>query len=223
MAQMRRLRREPGRLGGSMKLEHALVLNRYFHGLFDARDLTDLKQPLNVQEGRAADGQSYFYGALLGRVQETALRDKLAEYDARVMGYEALLAKARGQFAFKYFQYLGLLYAEVFLDRLTTEPAAVLADLNAFLQRQKRAEPSLHEFSTFEPDDLRRLAFFMATGSGKTLLLHVNLWQVLHYLRHGRHPEPLVKRADKRREFDSILLITPNEGLSGQHLKTLQP
>lgn len=202
-----------------MRLEHALVLNRYFHGLFDARDLTELKQPLNVQEGRAADGQSYFYGALLGRVQDAALRDKLAEYDARVMGYEARLAKARGQFAFKYFQYLGLLYTEIFLDRLTTNPATFLAELNAHLRRQKRAEPTLHEFPEFEADDLRRLAFFMATGSGKTLLLHVNLWQVLHYLRHGRHPEALVKRADKRREFDSILLITPNEGLSEQHLK----
>jgi hypothetical protein len=205
-----------------VRLEHALILNRYFHALFDARDLTELKQPLNVQEGRAADGQSYFYGALLGRVQDAALRDKLAEYDARVMGYEARLAKARDQFAFKYFQYLGLLYTEIFLDRLTAEPVAFLANLNAFLQRQKRVEPSLHEFTAFEPDDLRRLAFFMATGSGKTLLLHVNLWQVLHYVRHGRHPEALVKRADKRREFDSILLITPNEGLSDQHLKELQ-
>jgi hypothetical protein len=197
-------------------------LNRYFHGLFDARDLTELKQPLNVQEGRAADGQSYFYGVLLGRVQDAALRDKLAEYDARVMGYEARLAKARGQFVFKYFQYLGLLYTEIFLDRLTAEPAAFMADLNAFLQRQKRAEPTLHEFPDFEASDLRRLAFFMATGSGKTLLLHVNLWQVLHYLRHSRHPEALVKRADTRREFDSILLITPNEGLSDQHLKEFE-
>jgi hypothetical protein len=41
-----------------MRLEHALVLNRYFHALLDARDLTELKQPMNVQEGRAADGQS---------------------------------------------------------------------------------------------------------------------------------------------------------------------
>ncbi len=206
-----------------MRLEHALVLNRYFHALFDARDLTELKSLLAGQtEGPSPLGQSYLYGALLGRVQDAALRDKLAEYDARVMGYEARLAKARGQFAFKYFQYLGLLYTEIFLDRLTAEPVVFLADLNAFLQRQKRAEPSLHEFTAFEPDDLRRLAFFMATGSGKTLLLHVNLWQVLHYLRHGRHPEALVKRADKRREFDSILLVTPNEGLSQQHLKELR-
>ena len=59
----------------------------------------------------------------------------------------------------------------------------------------------------------------MATGSGKTLLLHVNLWQILYYLERGRHPEALVERADRRREFDSILLVTPNEGLSQQHLE----
>lgn len=70
-----------------MRLEHALILNRRFHALFDARDLTELKQPSNVQEGPAADGQSYFYGPLLGRAQDAALRNKLAEYDARVMGY----------------------------------------------------------------------------------------------------------------------------------------
>lgn len=205
-----------------MRLEHALVLNRYVHGLFEARDLAELKQPLNVQEGRAADGQSYFYGALLGRVQDATLRDKLAEYDARVMSYEARLAKARGQFAFKYFQYLGLLYTEIFLDRLTTEPAALLAEVNGFLRKQKSSDPTLQNFTAFEPDDLRRLAFFMATGSGKTLLLHVNLWQVLHYLRHGQHSEALVRRTDKRKEFDSILLVTPNEGLSEQHLKELR-
>lgn len=47
---------------------------------------------------------------------------KLQEYDTRVVGYETRLAKARGGFAFKYFQYLSLLYAEVFLDRLTEDP-----------------------------------------------------------------------------------------------------
>jgi hypothetical protein len=99
-----------------MRLEHALILNRYLHGLFDASDLTGLKSLLAGQtEGPSPLGQSYFYGALLGRVEDAALRDKLAEYDARVMGYEARLAKARGHFAFKYFQYLGLLYTEMSL------------------------------------------------------------------------------------------------------------
>ena len=46
----------------------------------------------------------------------------------------------------------------------------------------------------------------MATGSGKTLLLHLNYHQFRHY-----NTEPL----------DNILLITPNEGLSEQHLAEL--
>jgi hypothetical protein len=39
----------------------------------------------------------------------------------------------------------------------------------------------------------------MATGSGKTLLLHVNLWQLRHYLQHAAHPDSLVRRQDRHR------------------------
>ena len=74
------------------------------------------------------------------------------------------------------------------------------------------------EIPDFTADDVRRLAFFMATGSGKTLLLHVNILQILHYLKAGKHPEALVRRSDGRPEFDNILLVTPGEGLSAQHL-----
>ena len=56
---------------------------------------------------------------------------------------------------------------------------------------------------------LNKLAFWMATGSGKTLLMHVNILQYQEALaRHGR-----------RRELNRILLLTPNEGLSQQHLR----
>lgn len=201
-----------------MRLEQSLILNRYFHNLFGARSLRDLKQSLNVQEGSAGDGQTYFCGALLGRIRDAQLREKLPEYDARIIGYESRLAKARGYFSFKYFQYLSLLYTEIFLDRLTEDPSIFLIELNAFLDRLRKEEISLRDFPAFNADALRRLAFFMATGSGKTLLLHVNFWQLLFYLEKGRHPEALVNRPDRRREFDTILLITPNEGLSQQHL-----
>jgi len=203
-----------------MRLGKNLILNRYLLNLFDVHGLEDLKNSLKrVNEGRAGDGQSYFYGVLLGRIREEELRNKMAEYDHRVMEYEARLSKARGNFFFKYFQYLSLLLTEVYLDRLTDNPQKFLHALNSYLARIKIEESSLREFPSFTIDDLRRLAFFMATGSGKTLLLHVNLWQILHYLERGKHPAALVERADRRREFDSILLITPNEGLSQQHLE----
>ena len=46
----------------------------------------------------------------------------------------------------------------------------------------------------------------MATGSGKTLIMHLNYHQYLHYSKEAP---------------DNILLITPNEGLSDQHLSEL--
>ena len=202
-----------------MKLDRFLVLNQCFHNLFGAKNLADLKQTLQrTQEGQGADGQSYFYAGLVGQVRDQELLARLCDYDRRVMGYESRLARARGTFTFKYFQYLSLLYTEIYLDRLTDDPRELLLDLNKSLQHLKLKEVAIQELPDFTPEDLRRLAFFMATGSGKTLLLHVNLWQIMHYLEKGTHPEGLVLRTDKDRGFDSVLLITPNEGLSQQHL-----
>ena len=203
-----------------MRLEQSLVLNRYCHSLFGAGNFVDLAQVLRrEEEGPSADGQSRFFHALAGLRGRHIPEERLSKYDRRVMGHEARLARARGSFALKYFQYFSLLYAEIFLDRLTDNPAAFLRELNRFLEQLRKREVSLQAFPAFTLDDLRRLAFFMATGSGKTLLLHANLWQALHYLAGGRHPEALVSRGDGRREFDAIILITPNEGLSGQHLR----
>ena len=59
---------------------------------------------------------------------------------------------------------------------------------------------------------LNKLAFWMATGSGKTLLMHANILQYRHALsRYGR-----------RRELNRIILLTPNEGLSQQHLREFE-
>ena len=201
-----------------MGFEHALVLNRYFHHLFGAARFNDLQRALkDLDEGPGPDGQSHFYYALAGRSGRRLDLGDLAAYDRRIVAYEARLAmnrRAEPFRALKYFQYLALLYAEAYLDRLTRDPDGFRRDLDAF--RARNAD--FADIPAFVPDDLRRLAFFMATGSGKTLLLHVNIWQVLHYLRAGKHPEALVRRSDGRAEFDNILLITPSEGLSGQHL-----
>ena len=66
-------------------------------------------------------------------------------------------------------------------------------------------------FQDFVADDLNKVAFWSATGSGKTLLLHVNIKQYLHYFQSAR--------ADHYP--DKIILLTPNEGLSAQHLEEL--
>ena len=201
-----------------MRLERQLVLNRFLQSLFRAESLEDIKTRLqNVPEGFAGDGHSHFFHALemvwKGDVQT------LAEYDARVLEHQARLAHHRGSsFSFRYFQYLALVYSEVYLDRLTADPVTLCAEMNAFLKDVREGGEVAADFSDYQIGDLRRLGFFMATGSGKTLLMHVHIRQVLHYLAHGAHPEALVDRPDGRRAFDNVLLITPGEGLSRQHL-----
>jgi len=66
-----------------------------------------------------------------------------------------------------------------------------------------RGEP---QDEPFTEADLTKLAYWMATGSGKTLILHLNYHQFLHY---------------NKELLDNILLVTPNEGLSEQHLAEL--
>jgi hypothetical protein len=201
-----------------VNLERSLVLNCYFHSLLGAERFDVLRRGLRDQEeGTSPDGHSRFFYVLSGRSGVKIGAQSLEEYDRRIMDYEATLAKRRRAEpfrSFKYFQYLALLYTELFLDHLTADPAAFLRDLNAF--RAGRAD--FAEIPDFTADDVRRLAFFMATGSGKTLLLHVNILQILHYLKTGKHPEALVQRSDGRFQFDNILLITPGEGLSAQHI-----
>ena len=52
----------------------------------------------------------------------------------------------------------------------------------------------------------------MATGSGKTLLMHANMLQYRFYLeKHSR-----------TRDLNRIILLTPNEGLSQQHLREFE-
>src|ERR1019366_7396122 len=74
-------------------------------------------------------------------------------------------------------------------------------------------KPEADQIATFDEQaeawpQLNKLAYWCATGSGKTLLMHANILQYQFYLeKYGR-----------RREMNRILLLTPNEGLSRQHL-----
>ena len=173
------------------RLDDHLVLNRYFHALLGAESFDELKSLLRpVDEGPGDDGQSHFFGRLVMQPGLKIEAEDLRGYDSRVLAFEGRLAKARAEFrGFRYFQYLAALYSEMMLDRLTDDPARLLSDLNTFLSALRREVAELANFPDFEADDLRRMAFFMATGGGKTLLMHVNIWQMMHYLEHGRHPE----------------------------------
>jgi len=107
----------------------------------------------------------------------------------------------------RYFQYLAALYTEIFLDNYFHHRLGMLLLLNAFVASRNRDRlPGEPQDRAFTEADLQKLAYWMATGSGKTLIMHLNYRQFLHY---------------NDRPLDNILLITPNEGLTEQHLAEL--
>ncbi len=138
--------------------------------------------------------------------------EDLLRYDENIVRHWRKITENRNRLGLvlypKYFQYLALLFTEIYLDRYFRNLEGLLNSLNAYLERFKENYPE-EELEPFEAEDLNKLAFWMATRSGKTLLMHVNLIQYLHYLRLYGKPE----------ELSRIILLTPNEGLSLQHLE----
>ena len=193
-----------------MNIEKYLVLNKYLLSLFGAIEFKELQEKLkDVKEGVDSDGRSHFVNVL--RSLEGLQRDKLSEddllkYDSNIQSYVRKINYKREPVSLKYFQYLAVLFTEIVLDNLKNRKLEFLYDLNEFLEKYKK-EQDIEIIDSFTEDDLKKLAFWMATGSGKTLIAHINYYQFFHYNLFSP---------------DNILFITPNEGLSKQHSEELK-
>jgi len=131
---------------------------------------------------------------------------KLRKYDQNIVEYQKQLNQQREEkITLKYFQYLAVLFVERYLDRYFTNRETLLEEFSSFVEdRNKEIETDSEKHFTPTDNDLDKLAFWMATGSGKTLILHINLWQFDRY---------------STEEVDNIILITPNSGLTNQHIR----
>ncbi|MEO0019691.1 MAG: DEAD/DEAH box helicase family protein [candidate division WOR-3 bacterium] len=189
-----------------MKIEKYLVLNRYLLSLFGFSEPRDLFNQLKDKNpGYDSDGRSYFVNTLLALDNLRISRDHLLQYDERIRLLVQRINARRELVTLKYFQYLAVLFTEIVLDNLKNRQAEFLYELNEFLHQYKQ-EQGIDIIEQFAEDDLRKLAFWMATGSGKTLIMHINYYQFQDY---------------KLFTPDNIILITPNEGLSQQHFDEL--
>ncbi len=192
------------------KFKCRLALVDYFRHVFGVGDVNDpdaierfYKALEEQREGYNAEGRSYVVNVLEGRVRGIDVAD-LLRYDANVKRHTDTLNEGRAKpITLKYFQILAALMTERYLDRVDNDPDAFLADLNAFVQEQNQTRGGRIDLPSFDADDLNKLAFWMATGSGKTLLMHLNYYQYLDYF-----PDVV----------ENILLVTPNAGLSEQHM-----
>ena len=198
-----------------------LVLNQWMMGFFKGGSLQALKNRLGEDrhEGIEDDGQTGFFHELhqnlfeVDRISEQTLR----RYDLNIVGHWSTITERRNKVEgvvlnMKYFQYLSLLFTEIYLDWYFNHRQQLLDGLNEGLQAYNAGQEVEHYFQPFDADELNKLAYWNATGSGKTLLLHVNIRQYLHYFQSGKHGV----------YPDKIILLTPNEGLSRQHLAELQ-
>ena len=189
-----------------MKLESYLILNKYFLNLFGVDDFNRLRERLrDTNEGYDSTGRSYFIDSLIGLKPEW--ESELLKYDEAIREYVERLRRNRKQSGFnlKYFQYLAVLFSEIFLENYFNRREKLLRELNKFLKEFNRKNRT--GISEFKEEDLKKIAFWMATGSGKTLIMHINYWQILKYSKNN---------------WDNIILITPNEGLSRQHYEELK-
>jgi len=192
------------------KLEGRLVLLAWLNDLFGYKSNRDLLLDMKeAAEGFDAAGSSYVYHQLKARGERVKIEESdLARYDYNIRAHlQAMNARRPEPITLRYFQHLAALYTEVFLDYYFGRRAEILRSLNAFVaERNRRRHAGEPHDAPFTEPDLRKLAHWMATGSGKTLIMHLNYRQFLHY---------------NDQALDNILLITPNEGLSEQHLAEL--
>lgn len=219
-----------------LRFDEKLILNQWMLSLFEATNLEKLADPLKAPGLESLDENNvsnFLHQLKLLWDYEAFPGDTLLAYDQNIVKHtQRLNARRKEPIRWKYFQYLSLLFTEIYLDRHFRDPERLLAELCGFqcsvfsvqkeqLIRRDQTLPKTESLKTenwlpepwrYELDDLRKLAFWNATGSGKTLLMHVNILQYQHYLKlHGRE-----------RQLNRIILLTPNEGLSRQHLEEFE-
>ena len=197
------------------RLQDALVLHKYILSLLGCKDLEalsrDLKDP--ALEGVDDEGVSHMYYALKQHQYDLHIpQEKLFEYDQNIVRHTNEINEKRPEkIQWKYYQYLALLFTEIYLDRYFADKEQLRQSINTFLNDDFNFRTETwHGMDEFKEEDMNKLAYWCATGSGKTLMMHINIKQYLHYAEKYH-----------AKKLNRILILTPNEGLSNQHLQAL--
>lgn len=214
--------------------QEALVLNQYLISLFGIdplvthKDDTDNVRPLEIiaktlrgaTAGIDKNGKHHFLTALLSHLPPHAALTpaELERYDANLVAHTRTInarRKHKGEIAWKYFQWLTLLFVEIYLDRYFNDRQGLCVALNAFIERFNQHHLTQGRetgIGAYAVEDLNKLCLQNATGSGKTLLMHVNLLQFAHHARATGQTD----------DYSRVIVLSPNERLSEQHERELR-
>lgn len=210
----------------ALPFKEKLILNKWILRRFGLKNFDGLATHLKDErlEGMDANNVHYFHHELCIRFPdlEELSTQFLVQYDENIVHHtqsinEARLTRGEAPIVWKYFQYLSLLFVEIYLDLYFNDPLKLLDELNTEIDTFNREVPESEKIERLNPDkeqrsQLNKLAFWSATGSGKTFLMHVNILQFQHYQ----------KIVPSISDLNRIILLTPNEGLSRQHLKEFE-
>lgn len=226
--------------GGRVKpdFHRQTVLFQWALSKLGVRDLNQFKERFQVSPDSTEGidertGLHRFFEAIAGVWPTVADAnvvpvDRLRVYEQNILEHTQAINTSRmrhnqPRIDWKYHQYLALLLTELFLDRYFQDAGALRDEINARIAEHNAecgvdSPDAVAPFSTEARDgddadpkrQLARLAFWCATGSGKTLLMHVHVRQFRQYhataFASGTWPK-----------LDQIILVTPNDGLSAQH------
>ena len=169
------------------QLHEQLLLNKYFLSLFNAenfgKDFEYLKE--SSLEGYN-DGRSRFITEIINRNKCKIPNDTLLRYDDNIRKHTNHINQQRKregkEITWKYFQYLSILFVEIYLDMYFSNKEKLKKELNEFLVKFNAENNT--EIEEFKDEDLKKIALWNATGSGKTLIMHMNILQYKYYVNH---------------------------------------
>ena len=179
-----------------IKFVHKLALNQWLLSLFDVKRFEQLAEYLRNEklEGMDENNVHHFHHALTAQLFNlTKLpTDLLLEYDQNIVKHtqrlnERRITRGEAPIVWKYFQYLTLLFTEIYLDRYFNDPGALLKAINEQVAACNADKPEADHIAPFKEDgeawsQINKIAYWSATGSGKTLLMHANILQYQFYL-----------------------------------------
>lgn len=216
----------------SLAFADKLVLNQWILSLLGVDPLAEHRQgnrevrPFHMlartlrdcPEGVGEDNLHHFYQQLKIHWQPKSQLSPAAllQYEQNIVDHTQWLNEGRDRpIEWKYYQWLSLLFAEIYLHQYFNDRDGLLQKLNIYVERFNthwQAKNIATGISAYSAEELNKLCLQNATGSGKTLLMHVNYRQFAHYAKeHGQHDA-----------VTRTLLITPNEGLSTQHEREMK-
>lgn len=190
-----------------MSISNNLVLFKYLIEQFGFDKFEDLQGKFYDVELQSETAEtSLFFQMLADKVRFDV--GKLKDYDENIIRHLETINRHRNpKFNLKYYQYFSLLFTEYYLDHYLQDDLEFAESLQLFAERIYADETNADEdLKTFDKDELNLIAYWMATGSGKTLILHFNVLQYKHYAK--KHS----------RKTNNFILLTPNASLSEQHL-----